>query len=319
MKTVRAAVIGAGYLGTLHAAKYAACHGVELVGVADLVFTRAGRVAAAHGCRAVRDFRLLLREVDLVSIAVPTRAHYAVAHECLAAGVHVLLEKPITRTLAEADALIALAHSRGVHLGVDHLERFNPAFTVLAGQVARPLFIEAERLSHFKQRGTDVDVVLDLMIHDIDLVLALIGSEVASLSACGFRVLTAFPDIADARIEFADGRVASLSASRVSQVPVRKLRAFGRARYGSADLHNARLRLVRRGRGAAIVEQERAFPGADALGASVRAFVAAVRRGRTPPVSGADGRRALALALEVRRQIGERVVRLEHTARGKVR
>ncbi|HXF67369.1 MAG TPA: Gfo/Idh/MocA family oxidoreductase [Burkholderiales bacterium] len=319
MKTLRAAVIGTGYLGALHAAKYSACRGVKLVGAADLVAARAARVARAHGCRAVRDFRELLREVDLVSVAVPTRAHYAVARECLAAGVHVLLEKPIARTLHEADALIALARSRGVCLGVDHLERFNPAFATLAARVGRPLFIEAERLSHFKQRGTDVDVVLDLMIHDIDLVLALVGSEVASLSACGFRVLTDSPDIADARIEFADGRVASLSASRVSQIPVRKLRAFGRARYGSADLQNARLRLVRRGRGAAIVEEERAFSRADALGASIRAFVAAVRRGRTPPVSGQDGRRALALALEVRRQIGERVARLSRTARGKGR
>jgi predicted dehydrogenase len=310
MKTLRAAVIGTGYLGALHAAKYAACEGVKLVGVADLDRLRAERVAAAHGCRAVRDFRALLGEVDLVSVAVPTHAHHAVARECLAAGVHVLLEKPIARTLQEADALIALAAKRGVHLGVDHLERFNPAFASLARRVGRPLFIEAERLSHFKQRGTDVDVVLDLMIHDIDLVLALVDAEVAALSACGFRVLTDSPDIADARIEFRDGRVATLSASRVSQAPVRKLRAFGHARYGSADLQNARLRLVRRSRGSAILEEERSFPGADALGASIRAFVSAVRCGARPPVPGEAGRNALALALEVRRQIGRRVARL---------
>jgi predicted dehydrogenase len=258
----------------------------------------------------------LLPEADLVSVVVPTDAHYSVASACLAAGLHVLVEKPITRTVEEADALVALAAARGLRLAVGHLERFNPAFVELRAMLPQPLYIETERLSAFKERGTEVDVVADLMIHDIDLVLAMARAEISWVSACGYRALTDSVDIASVRIEFADGSVANLSASRVSQTPVRKLRAFGADRYVSADLQNARVRVVRRADGGRIVQDERAFPEADALRDAVASFVAAARENREPAVSGMDGRRALALAIEVRRLIDERLERMSMGATG---
>lgn len=310
MRKLRAAVVGVGYLGRYHAEKYAACRGVELVGVADTNEARAREIAARHGCRAVTDFRELLPDADLVSVVVPTDAHYSVASACLAAGLHVLVEKPITRTLEEADALVGLADARRSCLAVGHLERFNPAFAALRAMLPQPLYIEAERLSAFKERGAEVDVVADLMIHDIDLVLAMARAEISWVSACGYKALTDSVDIASARIEFADGSVANLSASRVSQTPVRKLRAFGSDRYISADLQNASLRMVRRTDGGKIVQDERLFPDADALRDAVESFVAAARANRDPVVSGSDGRRALALAIEVRRLIDERLARM---------
>ncbi len=319
MRDLRAGVIGVGYLGRYHAEKYAGCKGVKLVGVADSDAVRAGEVGAELHCAALLDYRELLRRVDLVSIAVPTESHHAVALAAIEAGVHVLLEKPVTRTLEEADALIALARERAVRFGAGHLERFNPAFRALAKQLDRPLFIDCERLSGFKQRGTDVDVVLDLMIHDLDLVLAMVRSEPVSVSACGFSVLTDSIDIANARLEFADGCVANLSASRVSQSPVRKLRVFQTDLYISADLQAAKLRAVRKAPdGARTVENESIFDGADALRAEIEAFVGAVRDERDPPVTGEDGRRALALALEVGRLVRERLTRFS-AARAPVR
>ena len=317
MKKLRAAVIGVGRLGRYHAAKYAARPDVELVAVADPAEANAREVAARHGCRAVRDFRELLSGVDLVSVAVPTELHCQVASACLEAGVHVLVEKPITRTVEEADALIALASERRLRLAVGHVERYNPAFMAMRDALARPFFIESERLAEFQPRVTDIDVVLDLMIHDIDLALALAHAEVSMVIACGFKVITDSIDIATAHIEFADGAVASLSASRVSQVPVRKLRAFGRNGYASADLHAGSLREARRTDGAAITVEERAFPGADALNTEVGSFVSAVKGEDTAAiVSGQEGRRALALALEVNQRITERLTRLRGLEQG---
>lgn len=315
MRALRAAVIGVGYHGRYHAEKYAACQGVELAGVADTNEARAREIAARHGCRAVRDYRELLSAVDLVSVVVPTDAHYAVASACLAAGLHVLVEKPIARTLEEADALVALASARGSCLAVGHLERFNPAFTALRAMLPEPLYVESERLSAFKERGADVDVVADLMIHDIDLVLAMARAEIASVSACGCKALTDSVDIASVRIEFSNGTVANLSASRVSQTPVRKLRAFSSERYVSADLQNAWLRVVHRAESGEIVQDERVFPDADTLRGVVESFVAAVRENRAPAVSGTDGRAALALAIEVRRLIDERQARISSGAK----
>jgi predicted dehydrogenase len=310
MKTLRAAVIGAGRLGRHHAAKYAESPDLELVAVADLSEPIARDVAARFGCRAVRDFRAVLDGVDLVSIAVPTEHHLEVARACLEAGVHVLVEKPIARTVEEADALIALAAARGLRLAVGHVERYNPAFVALRQALARPVFIESERLAEFQPRVTDIDVVLDLMIHDIDLALSLAHAEVALVIASGFKVITDSIDIATAHIEFADGAVANLSASRVSQVPVRKLRAFGSNGYASADLHAARLREAHRGEGAAIKVDERAFPDPDALRAEIAAFAAAVRGESAEIVTGTEGRRALAIALEINARIAERLARI---------
>ncbi|MGZ8268393.1 MAG: Gfo/Idh/MocA family protein, partial [Burkholderiales bacterium] len=237
-------------------------------------------------------------------------APYPVAQACLEAGVHALVEKPFTRTLAEADALIALAQRSSLTLAVGHLERFNPAFVDLAGMIDRPFFMEAERLGGFKGRGTDVDVVLDLMIHDIDLMLAMMPAKVASVSACGFQVLTDLVDIANARFEFEDGAVADLSASRVSRVPVRKLRVFGTNFYGSADLQTPELRVERKAQPGQQDSEARTYASADALRTEIDAFIDAVRGGESRIVDGTAGREALALALEVNKGIGERLQRL---------
>jgi predicted dehydrogenase len=308
MKKLRTAVIGVGYMGKFHAEKLAASADAELVAVVDADAARAKEVAAALGCAHEADYRTLLSRVDAVCVAVPTEKHHAVVRACLEAGVHVLVEKPLSRTLDEADALLALARAKGVVLQVGHLQRFNPAFQALVAQGGRPLFIDIERLAPFKARGTDVDVVLDLMIHDLDLVLALAKAPIEHVSASGFRVLTDAIDIANARIEFADGCIASVSASRVSQAPVRKLRVFRHDAYVSADLQEQRLRHVRKG-GDGIVESEQAFERADELLAQAEAFLQAVRGRSVPLVSGEQGRQALALALQVGRLVEERLAR----------
>ena len=236
MKKMKTAVIGAGYMGKFHAEKLAACADAELAVVIDTDGARASQIGAALGCPHGTDYRAWLGRIDAACVAVPTELHCRIASDCLEEGVHVLVEKPLARTVEEADALLAAALARGLVLQVGHLQRFNPAFQALAGEPGRPLFIDIERLAPFKNRGTDVDVILDLMIHDLDLVLALAKAPIAEVSACGFRVLTGAIDIANARIEFADGCVASVSASRVSQSPVRKLRVFRHDAYVSADL-----------------------------------------------------------------------------------
>lgn len=313
MKKLRTAVIGVGYMGKFHAEKFAASADAELVAVVDADAARAKAVASALGCGHEPDYRALLARLDAVCVAVPTEKHHAVVRDCLEAGVHVLVEKPLSRTLEEADALLELARARGLVLQVGHLQRFNPAFQALAAQGGRPLFIDIERLAPFKARGTDVDVVLDLMIHDLDLVLALAKAPIEQVSASGFRVLTEAIDIANARIEFADGCIASVSASRVSQSPVRKLRVFRHDAYVSADLQEQRLRHVRKGSEGqgvdAIVESEQAFARADELRAQAQAFFQAVRGRAAPLVTGEQGRQALALALQVGRLVEERLAR----------
>lgn len=308
MKKLRTAVIGVGYMGKFHAEKLAASANAELVAVVDADAARAKEVAAALGCPHETDYRALLPRVDAVCVAVPTEKHHAVVRTCLEAGVHVLVEKPLSRTLGEADELLALARAKDLVLQVGHLQRFNPAFQALVAQGGRPLFIDIERLAPFKARGTDVDVVLDLMIHDLDLVLALAKAPIEHLSASGFRVLTDAIDIANARIEFTDGCIASVSASRVSQAPVRKLRVFRHDAYVSADLQEQRLRHVRKS-GDGIVESEQAFERADELRAQAEAFLQAVRGRSAPLVSGEQGRQALALALQVGRLVEERLAR----------
>jgi predicted dehydrogenase len=312
MKKLRIAVIGVGYMGRFHAEKFAASADAELVAVVDADGVRAQQIAGSLGCEHAAEYRPLLARIDAACVAVPTALHWEVVRDCLEAGVHVLVEKPLSRTLQEADALLELARAKGRVLQVGHLQRFNPAFQALAAQGGRPLFIDIERLAPFKARGTDVDVVLDLMIHDLDLVLALAKAPIEQVSASGFRVLTDAIDIANARIEFADGCIASVSASRVSQAPVRKLRVFRHDAYVSADLQEQRLRHVRKGTGgdtAGIVESEQAFERVDELRAQAAAFVQAVRGKEAPLVTGEQGRQALALALQVGRLVEERLAR----------
>ena len=304
--SLRAAVIGAGYLGNFHAQKYAALEDVELVGVVDTDRARAQEVAQRVGSVAYADYRDLLGRIDVTSIVVPTEGHFDVARTCLEAGVHILVEKPVTRTVEEAQALVQLAKARGLVFQVGHLERFNPAILAVREQITRPLFIESERLAVFKPRGTDVNVVLDLMIHDIDLILSLVRSEISDVRSSGFQVLTDAVDIANARIEFENGCVANVSSSRVSQQSVRKLRIFQPDQYLSIDCEKFHVRSVRKvGDGVGpdgmprILPGEQQFQKADPLLAEIAAFVKTVREGGEPAVSGEDGRRALEVALKI--------------------
>jgi predicted dehydrogenase len=305
---LKAAVIGAGHMGRLHAQKLAALAGVELAAIADPDEARGRELAAKHGCAFFASYQEVFGKADAAVVAAPTDRHHEIVVACLRAGLHVLVEKPIAQTLREADELISLAQSRKLVLQAGHVERYNRTYGALAARMDRPLFIEAERLSAFKTRGAEVDVVLDLMIHDIDLGLSLSRSRIVDVSASGFRVLTGDIDIANARLEFANGCVASLSASRVSQAPVRKLRVFQPELYVSADLQAGKLRYVRQS-GGAIQETEESHAGGDALAAQAEAFVASVRDGSPVRVGGDAGRLALQVALEVGRRVRERLER----------
>ncbi len=319
MPQLRAAVIGAGYLGRFHAEKYAVLEDTALTAVVDPIPERARGLAESFGARAYADHLSVLDRIDLASIVVPTEAHFEVARALLEAGIHVLIEKPMTRTLEEADVLIRIARQRGLVLQVGHLERFNPALRALEGTLKEPLFIESHRIASFQPRGTDVSVVLDLMIHDIDIVLTMVKSELSAIRAVGVPVLSPEVDIANARLEFRDGCVANVTASRVSHSPVRKVRVFQSDAYISIDYQERAIAIARREAdpaakpyGFRIVQEARSFEQSDPLGLELRAFVTSVRDGTAPLVSGEDGRRALQVALAV----GEGI---EATARARLR
>jgi len=301
---LRVGVIGVGYLGRFHAQKYASLPETELMGVADLNRERAGQVAQELNTRAYQDYRELLPQVQALSVAVPTSAHFAVARDALMAGCQVLVEKPLAVTVAEADDLVALARARGRILMVGHLERFNSAMEELKRRVSRPRFIESHRLGFFKERGTDVDVVLDLMIHDLDHALNLVPSEVREIRAAGISVLTDQVDLANARLEFADGCIANLTASRMSFKSMRKFRLFQSDAYLAVDFENRELTAAFRKEGAlgplpGVALETKRYPQEDILLKEIAAFVEAVRNGQEPPISGQAGRAALALALEI--------------------
>lgn len=305
MNTVKLGVVGVGYLGTYHAEKYAAMPHVELVAVADIDFARAREVAARLAVTAVDDHRKLIGNVDAVSIAVSTSQHYAVARDFLENGVDVLIEKPITASLDEADALIALAHGSDRILQVGHLERFNPTTVALQEIVTRPLFIESHRLSIFKPRCTDVSVILDLMIHDIDLILSFVRSPIREIRASGVAVISEHVDIANARLEFESGCVANVTASRISMKNERKLRIFQQDAYVSVDFANRRILCIRKngGKPDSLIPgadiQTIDFAAADPLNEELIAFVDAVRTRKAPPVTGEMGRDALKAALDI--------------------
>ena len=305
MDTVRTAVIGVGYLGRFHAQKYAALAGSRLVAVADADPSARERVAAETGSRPVADYRDILGEVDAVSIATPTPAHHRIARECMERGVHVLVEKPVTETIEEARDLVAVAARAGRVLQVGHLERFNPAIRALEGTLGVPRFVESHRLAPFRERGTDVNVVLDLMIHDIDLIQSLVRSPIVSIDAVGTSVFSSGLDIANARIRYANGCVANTTASRISMKMERKLRLFQDDAYVSIDLQQKVLTVVRKppeGSGATpgqVSIEERSYEQGDALLLEIESFLDAVRSGRPPAVTGEDGLRALETALSI--------------------
>jgi predicted dehydrogenase len=308
-ETVRAGVIGTGALGRHHARVWTEVANATLVGVHDADRARAEEVAARHGCRVFGEAASLLAEVDAVSIATPTVTHHALGRRALEAGRDVLLEKPITATPAEADDLVSLAKERGAVLQAGHIERFNPATDVLlaAGRGAR--FVEVHRLGSFSARSLDVDVVLDLMIHDLDIVLALDGSEAVQVEAVGVPVLTPRVDIANARLRFASGLIANLTASRVSIEKVRKFRVFAPRTYVSVDFAAREAQVYRleadEGGRPRIASERVAAPEQEPLRRQIEAFVAAVRQRSAPVVSGSDGRRALALAHSILERMAE--------------
>ncbi len=305
---LRVGVVGVGALGRQHARVYAGLPGASLAGVFDVDQARATEVSGLHGGRAFPHLRDLLEQVDAVSVAVPTVDHHRVCRAFLEAGKHVLVEKPMTTTLGEADDLIALAERRGVTLQVGHIERFNPAADVLSEAPPRPRFIEVHRLASFSPRSLDIDVVLDLMIHDLDIVLALDGSPAVQVDAVGVPVLTPRFDIANARLRFDSGLIANLTASRISAQKLRKFRIWSAQTYFSLDFaaREAEVyRLVAGEGGRPEISHHRfSAPEEEPLGRQLAAFVSAVRCRKAPRVSGADGRRALALAHEILSRMG---------------
>jgi predicted dehydrogenase len=310
MNKIRAAVIGAGYLGRFHAQKYAALEDCEIVAVVDTDPAVAASVAAEVGTRPLGDYRELFGAVDAVSVVTPTPSHAEIAAGLLRAGAHVLVEKPITETAEQAQQLIELARQKGRVLQVGHLERFNPAILAAEPLLTAPRFIECHRLAPFRERGTEVNVVLDLMIHDIDLVQMIVGSPVESFDAVGTPVFSPEIDIANARLRFENGCVANVTASRVSLKTERKLRVFRDDAYLSIDLQQKILTVIRkrelppRAGELPVQIEEQSFAQGDALLAEIQAFIAAIRGERRVVVSGEDGQRALRTAIALSERMG---------------
>lgn len=298
--SLRIAVVGVGHLGRHHARILSSLAGVDLVAVVDKNRARAGQVAAANGTRPLVDCRDLVGQVDAVTVAVPTELHCEIALPFLRAGIPVLVEKPMARSLDEADAMIDAAALRDVTLAVGHTERFNPAVAAARPFLTDPRFIEVHRLGTFPERSLDIDVVFDLMIHDLDVVLSLVNSEVESIDPIGVPVLTDRVDIANARVRFANGCTANLTASRISRDRVRKIRFFQPMAYLSIDYAAQKVELWRLvkgdGRAPAIEGGDIEVASEEPLKRELADFADAVVSRRPPLVRGEDGRRALALA-----------------------
>ena len=318
MQNIKAGVIGVGYLGRFHAQKYAAMDGVELVGVADTEKEQAEKIAEECSTNAFTDYREMLDKVDAVSIVVPTVFHHEVAVTCLQQKIDVLVEKPITTNLEEADDLIAQAEDSDCILQVGHLEQFNPAVMAMKPMLTHPLFIEAHRISVFKNRGTDVDVVLDLMIHDIDIILSIIDAPLKTIHTVGAPVITELTDIANARLIFENGCTANVTVSRISMDNIRRMRIFQPGKYLSVDFTKKEIMSVK------LKEQKQStfpipditkqtFSDQDILELELKDFISNVRNRTRPSVSGYEGRRALEIALQVVDQINENRARMEQT------
>ena len=298
-------MVGAGYLGRFHAQKYASEEGCRLAAVVDTRPEAREALAKELGTIAVADHRELLGKVDAVSVVTTTPAHFAIARDFLEAGAHVLVEKPITETVEQAQGLIDIAARCGRILQVGHLERFNPAIVAAERELAGARFIECQRLAPFKERGTDVNVVLDLMIHDIDIVQSIVGRRIESIDAVGTPVFSGAVDIANVRLRFEGGCVANVTASRVSLKTERKLRVFRDDAYLSVDLQQRILTVIRKRATAPaagelpVLIEEQNFEQGDALRAEIRSFLDCIRHGRPPVVSGEDGLRALETAIRI--------------------
>lgn len=309
MKKVKAGVIGVGYLGRFHAQKYAALENTELVWVVDASKEQADKVAEECGCVGYTDYKDILDQVDVVSIVVPTTYHCDVASDCLSAGLDVLLEKPMTVTIEEADKLNALAKEKDLILQIGHLERFNPAMLALKPFLEKPAFIESHRVAPFMKRATDVDVVLDLMIHDIEIILGLVKSPIKSVHCIGTAVATLTNDLVNARIIFENGATANITTSRLAFKTSRKMKIFQKNSIINVDF-GAKETTVLKVTGElgqecmpAFEQSTHSFPESDALKSEIIAFVDHVENRTQPAVSGIEGREALAVALEVISQV----------------
>lgn len=305
MSKIRTAVIGVGYLGKFHAQKYAQLDSSELVAVCDASLEIAQNIADEHNVPAFTDYHELIGKVDAVSIVVPTQKHYEVAKVLLENGIHVLLEKPITSTVEEAEELVKIADEKKCVFQIGHLERFNPAVLALENELDQPLFIESNRIAPFNPRGADVNVVLDLMIHDIDIILDFARSPVKTITADGVAVISNEIDIANARITFENGCVANVTASRVSMKSERIMRIFQHDAYISIDFQNKKLSLHNKGDGemypgiANIESNERTFAQGDALYSEIEAFLNSIQNNTPPVVSGKAGLLALQTAIKI--------------------
>ncbi len=309
MNKTRVGVIGVGYLGNFHAEKYARMADVDLVGVVDIDESKARSAAERFSTSALFDYRQLFGKVDAVSIVVPTAAHYRISRDFLENDVDVMIEKPMTATLDEADELIQFAESRGLIIQVGHLERFNPAVVALREYLKKPMFIESHRLSIYQPRGTDVSVVLDLMIHDIDIILNFVKSDVKTIHAAGVPVVSEHADIANARLEFENGCVANVTASRISTRKERKIRLFQRDAYIAVDFANREINIITQNgsRKESIIPgmdiRKLCFTKGDALEEELHSFVRSVSERHMPEVTGQMGRDALKVALSIMDQI----------------
>ena len=305
MLKLKCAVIGVGYLGRFHAQKYQALEDCDLFAVCDSNKNAVTSVAQELNVQPIMDYKNLFGLVDAVSIAVSTQAHYAIAKDCLQHGIHVLIEKPITTTLEQADELIAIAAAQNLKLQVGHMERFNSARVALTEYLDRPLFIDSQRLAPFTPRGADVNVILDLMIHDIDLIQTMVNSPITHIDAHGSPVLSSSIDIANARITFENRCVANVVASRVSFKTERKTRIFQKNSYISVDYHLKKISIFKQGDGelfpgiASIDQKNIAIETNDALLDEIKAFVMCIHHNTQPPVSGLQGRDALATAIQI--------------------
>lgn len=305
MHKLKCAVIGVGYLGRFHAQKYQLLESVELIGVCDTNVDACAQVAHELNVPAYFDYHDLLDKVEAVSIAATTQAHYAIARDFLSHGIHVLIEKPITETTLQAQKLIALSKMHNAKLQVGHLERFNAARLALEPHLDKPLFIESNRLAPYNPRGTDVNVILDLMIHDIDIIQSIVHSPIKDIAAHGTPVLSKSIDIANARINFENNCVANVTASRISFKTERKTRIFQQDTYISIDYHKKQFAVFQKGDGEMfpgipnIIQNESIFENGDALLEEIKAFVACIQNDTTPLVTGQDGCAALATAEKI--------------------
>jgi len=316
-KKIKTAVVGVGRLGAFHADKYAELEGCELIGVSDIDVKRAAEVADKLGVKVFSDYRDLLPLVDAVSIATPTERHLEIGEVFLNQGVNVLVEKPIAMDSSEAGVLVDAAHASGALLQVGHLERFNPAVVALEGRLGTPLFIESYRLSPFPARSTDIDVILDLMIHDIDIILNLVDTELVDIKAMGIPVITKHVDMANARLRFAGGCVANVTASRVSKERTRNIRLFQSDAIIAIDYaaqHISITRAVKAGEDGpgSLFDEEIEIEKKDSLLEEIRSFVDSCIKCAAPLVTGEAGKRALEVAERIQESVKKSMSRFSN-------